>query len=30
MVGKHSDVITLIMKDDNHPEVLPIHCVIPL
>ena len=28
MLGKHSHVITLIMKDDNYPEFLPIHCVI--
>ena len=28
MLGKHSGVITLIMKDDNYPEFLPIHCVI--
>ena len=30
MLGKHSGVITLIMKDDNYPEFLPIHCVIHL
>ena len=28
MLGKHSGVITLIIKDDNYPEFLPIHCVI--
>ena len=28
MLGKHSGVITLIMKDGNYPEFLPIHCVI--
>ena len=28
MLGKHSGVITLIMKDDNYPEFLLIHCVI--
>ena len=28
MLGKHTGVIVLIMKDDDYPEILPIHCVI--
>ena len=28
ILGKHCGGITLIMKDDNYPEFLPIHCVI--
>ena len=28
MLGKHSGVIALVMKDDNYPEFLPIDCVI--
>ena len=28
MLGKHSGVIVLIMKDDNYPVFVPIHCVI--
>ena len=28
MLGKHNGVITLIMKDDNYPEIFPVHCVI--
>ena len=28
MLGEHSGVIALIMKDDHYPECLPIRCVI--
>ena len=28
MLGKHDCVIALIMKDDDHQEFSPIHCVI--
>ena len=28
MLGTCSDVIAFIMKDDNYPLFLPIHCVI--
>ena len=28
MLGKHSGMIALMMKDNNYPEFLPIHCVI--
>ena len=28
MLGKHNGVIALVMKDDNNPEFLAIHCVI--
>ena len=28
ILGKHSGVIALIMKDDNYPEFLLINCVL--